>query len=244
VEKNDGKSLEREVAVLVDKLLASGELPYRPELVRFKPKAKYYSRARDAEVDFENVLEVYVKDNIGVEGAQPTHVVIFECKDHGRPVEVKLVDELVGRLGGGYGFNMKAYIVTRSGFQSGALSTARSNGIGLIKIMPSDKVQFFAHLTTYETMERSEREFPRRAQAALLNADYVSDGESFYALDDGFVFSSFGGVNRRANGTPYRRAKGTPLHDGARLIGHAPLRCARRREGGARPEARAAQSIF
>src|SRR3546814_17670603 len=41
----------------------------------------------------------------------------------------------------------------------------------------------------------------------------------------------------------YRRAKGTPLHDGARLIGHAPLRCARRREGGARPEARAAQSI-
>lgn len=51
-------------------------------------------------------------------------------------------------------------------------------------------------------------------------------------------------VNRRANGTPYRRAKGTPFHDGARLIGHAPLRCARRREGGARPEARAAQSIF
>jgi|GEM_PF-6362385 len=48
-------------------------------------------------------------------------------------------------------------------------------------------------------------------------------------------------VNRRANGTPYRRAKGTPLRDGARLIGHAPLRCARRREGGARPEARAAQ---
>src|SRR3546814_9410424 len=51
-------------------------------------------------------------------------------------------------------------------------------------------------------------------------------------------------VNRRAIGTPYRRAKGTPLHDGARLIGHAPLRCARRREGGDRPEARAAQDIF
>src|SRR3546814_5182532 len=57
------------------------------------------------------------------------------------------------------------------------------------------------------------------------------------------VLSSVVTVNRRANGTPYRRAKGTPLHDGARLIGHAPLRCARRREGGARPEARAAQSI-
>src|SRR3546814_20579288 len=51
-------------------------------------------------------------------------------------------------------------------------------------------------------------------------------------------------VNRRANGTHYRRAQGTPLRDGAGLIGHAPLRCARRREGGARPEARAAHSLF
>src|SRR3546814_5755197 len=31
------------------------------------------------------------------------------------------------------------------------------------------------------------------------------------------VLSSVVTVNRRANGTPYRRAKGTPLHDGARL---------------------------
>jgi hypothetical protein len=43
-------------------------------------------------------------------------------------------------------------------------------------------------------------------------------------------------VNQRANGTPFS--------DGARLIGHAPLRCARPREGVARPEACAAQGIF
>jgi transposase len=43
---------------------------------------------------------------------------------------------------------------------------------------------------------------------------------------------------------PYRRAKGTPFSDGARLIGHAPLRCARPRAGVARPEACAAQGIF
>ncbi len=41
-----------------------------------------------------------------------------------------------------------------------------------------------------------------------------------------------------------QHASATPFHDGTRLIGQAPLRCARRREGGARPEARAAQSIL
>lgn len=190
-ERNDGTDLEREVADLVTKLLASGELPYRSELVRFRPKAKYYSKNREAEVDFENVLEVYVKDNFGKLDAQPTHVVIFECKDHKRELEVKLMDELVGRLSGGYGFNIKAYMVTRNGFQSGTLTTARNNGIGLIKLMPDDKIKYFAHLQTYDSLQQSRREFPLRAQRALLDPHYVSDGESFYAADDGFVFSGF-----------------------------------------------------
>ncbi len=59
----------------------------------------------------------------------------------------------------------------------------------------------------------------------------------------GIIFVNRNGLRWRDAPREYRRAKGTPLHDGARLIGHAPLRCARRREGGARPEARAAQSI-
>lgn len=187
---NDGKELESQVAELVTKMVASGELPYRSELVRFKSKAKYFSRTRNAEVDFENVLEVYVSDNFEDADAQPTHVVIFECKDHGRLVEVGKIDELVGRLAGGYGFNIKGYMVTRKGFQSGALATARSNGIGLIKIMPDEKVKFLAHFVTLDMIERQNREFPRRVIHALQNPNYESDGESFYAIDNGYVFSS------------------------------------------------------
>src|SRR3546814_9333197 len=81
---------------------------------------------------------------------------------------------------------------------------------------------------------------------SMLNADRDSLAVTYLDLAVSAISSSNAvtAVNRRANGTPYRRAKGTPLRDGAGLIGHAPLRCARRREGGARPEARAAQSIF
>src|SRR3546814_11511384 len=61
MQKNDGSALEEEVAILIGKMLASGELPYRAELVKFKAKAKYFTRARGADVEFENVLEVFVK---------------------------------------------------------------------------------------------------------------------------------------------------------------------------------------
>ena len=109
-------------------------------------------------------------------------------------MEVGKIDEVVGRLAGGFGFNMKAYVVSRKGFASGALATAKSNGIGLIKIMPADKVTFFAHLQTFDSVERSNREFPNRARAALLNPNYISDGESFYAFDHGYVFATLSGV--------------------------------------------------
>jgi hypothetical protein len=194
MERNDGRKLESEVAALVESMLASGQLPYRKELVKFRAKAQYYSNTRKGDVDFENVIEVYVNDNVDQVNAQPTHVIFFECKDHGRNVEVGKVEEVVGRLNGSFGFNMKAYIVTRKGFATGALQTAKSHGIGLIKIMPESKIQFYAHMMTSDTIEQSRREFPRRASAALTNPNYVSDGESFYAMDNGYVFPTLEGV--------------------------------------------------
>src|SRR3546814_7517131 len=158
-----------------------------------------------SDVCSSDLLEVFVTDNVDTDGAQPTHVVFFECKDHGRPVEVSKVDEVVGRLAGGYGFSMKAYMVTRGSFQSGALNTAKNNGIGLIKLMPDDKVKFFAHMVTMDSMERDRLEFPRRANVALLSPNYDSDGESFYAIDNGFVFRSWEGMldkHFRAIGIP------------------------------------------
>src|SRR3546814_14801816 len=73
MQKNDGSALEEEVAILIGKMLASGELPYRAELVKFKAKAKYFSRARGADVEFENVLEVFRSEErrVGKECVSP-----------------------------------------------------------------------------------------------------------------------------------------------------------------------------
>src|SRR3546814_14028192 len=90
--------------------------------------------------------------------------------------------------------------------------------------------------------DENQETFARHAEAgrlialarSMLNADRDSLAVTYLDLAVSAISSSNAvtAVNRRANGTPYRRAKGAPLRDGAGLIGHAPLRCARRREGG------------
>jgi hypothetical protein len=182
-------ALEDEVFTLLESMLERGDLPYRKELTRLRRNVKYYSKSRMAYVEFENVIEVYLKDNVELDDVEPAHVVFFECKDHSRNVETRMIDEIVGRMNLSLGFNIKAYIVTRKGFAASAIATARNNGIGLIKLMPGDKVEHVLYNATHELFERLRREFPKRARQALLNADYVSYNESFYGVDNGYVFS-------------------------------------------------------
>jgi hypothetical protein len=191
---NTGMELEDEVFALVERLLKEGKLPYNPSQTRLHRRKSYHSPLRGKPVNFENVLEVFVKDNIDVPDAQPSHVIFFECKDHGRNVEVGKVDEVVGRLQHPFGFNMKAYIVTRRGFSDGALNTARSKGIGLLKIMPDEKVKFVMYHMTSLMIDDERERLPGQVAEALLNEDYEAVNAYFFGLDDDYCFSSLGDV--------------------------------------------------
>jgi hypothetical protein len=188
--RNDGMALEEEVFRLLQRMLENDDLPYQKELCRLHRRRSYFSADRKANVNFENVIEVFTRDSVDAPEAKPTHVAFFECKDHGRSVEVGRIDEVVGRLNASFGLSMKAYVVTRRSFSSGALQTANSKGIGLIKLMPEGKVTFLMHLQTLDSIETSRREFPRRALLALLSDAYEADGEDFYGLDRLHTFGS------------------------------------------------------
>lgn len=189
--RNNGKKLEDEIHHRIPSMFDKGEIPYRKELTRLRRTARYYSQIRKAQVEFENVLEVYTKNSIDTHDAQPTHVVFFECKDHRRKIEVGEVDEVVGRLNLHFGFNMKAYIVTRGGFSRSAIATAQNNGIGLIKFMPEDKIHFIMYMITQAEIEHNRHELPRRAMRSLIDPDYTSGGEDFFAMDGGRAFDDF-----------------------------------------------------
>ena len=191
--RNTGIPLEDEVFAILQRLIESDGLPYKSERCQLHRRKAYYSPDRQGLVNFENVIEVFRSLNRPSD-SKPAHVVFYECKDHGRNVEVGEIDEVCGRLGVSFGFSMKAYIVTRKGYSSGALKTANSKGIGLIKIMPDEKFKVVIEFLTADSIARKRQDFPRRTTCALLDADYVSRDESLYGLDNSHCFASLEGM--------------------------------------------------
>lgn len=191
-----GEVFEDRVYRILERALQDNELPWQSALCRLHRRKSYYSPDRESGVNFENVIEVFVPETIEVENAQPSTVAIFECKDHGRNVEVGELDEVRGRVAPSYGFAIKAYVVTEKGFARGCITTAKNSGIGLIKIVPDDKIKHVMYHLTSETIENEKRTFPNRARRALEDPTFEAVNESFYGYDDGYVFSSLHGILR------------------------------------------------
>lgn len=191
---NTGMLLEKEVYALVQSLMDKGKLPFRKEVCKLRRNAQYFSPQRNSVVNFENVLEVYMDEDCKKRNDQPVIVVFFECKDYGRPVEVGKVDELVGRLNHSFGFAKKAFLVTRNSFSSGALSTAKSHGIGLLRILPQEQIEFESIAYCFNSMEdyiNFQREkFIDAAKTALKEENFTSYGPSCFGAIGDQVLSS------------------------------------------------------
>lgn len=136
------------------------------------------------------MLEVYIPGTADIETAQPTHVVVFECKDHGRNVQVETVEAIIGKKQASFDFAIKFHIVTRKGFAPKAMNLARANGIGLIKIMPDDKVHHVMYHMTPDMFGALKAGFAARARKALVDPDHESEWDNFYGCDDDRAFET------------------------------------------------------
>jgi len=183
-------ALEDEVFAILQSMIDADRLPYKKDQCRVYRRRAYHSPDRGGPVNFENVIEVFRSPDFA-DDTKPAHVVFYECKDQGRNVEVGEIDEIVARLGVSFGLSMKAYVVTRKRFSRGALNTASSKGIGLIKIMPEDKLHFVIELLTVQSIAAKRRAFPQRTLRALMDTDYISSNERVYGADNGYCFASF-----------------------------------------------------
>jgi hypothetical protein len=191
--RNTGMALEDEVFGMLQSMIDADRLPYKKDRCRIYRRRAYHSPDRGGPVNFENVIEVFRSPDFA-DDTKPAHVVFYECKDQGRNVEVGEIDEIIARLGVSFGFSMKAYVVTRKGFARGALNTASSKGIGLIKIMPDDKFHVITELLTAQSIAAKYRAFPRRTLRAILDPEYISSDERVYGVDNGYCFTSFEGM--------------------------------------------------
>ncbi|MDX1102281.1 ImmA/IrrE family metallo-endopeptidase [Sinorhizobium medicae] len=100
---------------------------HHPDRCRIHRKKAYYCRDRGGEVEFDVVIEIYRQGS-----DSPHSVVIFECKNYGSAVpedKVRVFSHQLRTLP----YSAKGVIVVSSRLQSGGVSVARANNIGIAK---------------------------------------------------------------------------------------------------------------
>ena len=151
---------------------------YPSELCDIFRKKKYYCKERQADVEFDIVIELTRRGAV-----QPHLFIVFECKNHeGSIPEVSITDfsDKIKRI---FNHAAKAVFVSSTRLQSGAENIAKSRRIGIVK---------FASSGMEITAERVgstyfERDFGRKQ---LFEEEIYVKPLKFSAFCDGHFYSS------------------------------------------------------
>lgn len=163
--------------------------------VRIRKKPRYYSKDRDAEIEFDVSVEKYLGNPDENENMRPSIIVIIECKDYSSNIPVDDVEEFHAKLQQVGADNTKGMMITQNGcFQKSALNYAGSKGIALARILPFEQIYFVLNckLNNYENMmtEDERQEYIRRKDErrknetirALMEEGYISHDGNFFSL--------------------------------------------------------------
>jgi hypothetical protein len=110
---------------------------------------------------------------------------VWECKDYKGQVPVSDVEEFHAKLEQLGSDRTKGTIISRNGFQRGAVEYARAHGIGLARIDPDGKIKviFYGPVTQRPTV--SDDEFGVMLDMALSAPDYVPWMSRFFGITEG-----------------------------------------------------------
>ena len=181
VEKGD--KFEDKVFSSIKELVESGSLGLNPYCCRLYQKKGYYSKDRDADIIVDISIEVWLP-----KADKWSMLWVCECKDYSKPVPVDDVEEFKAKLNQITGVNVKGLIATSSAYQRGSLNYASSNGIGLLRLLPEDQIDFILYHMTPDAFERLERQHRNEYNKALVVQNHRTEGSGFYAIYDGYVY--------------------------------------------------------
>jgi hypothetical protein len=123
-----GDDFENEVFRKLAQKLRSGDLGLNSASCLIFQKKKYPSRDRKASIETDISIEIYAMNSV-----DPNIIWIWECKDYGKPIPVRIVEEFHSVLAQIGSDKTKGTIATRNGFQRSAIEYARACGIGLLR---------------------------------------------------------------------------------------------------------------
>lgn len=188
-----GDAFEEEIFLLLKKELEAGRLGISPSSGKIFKRKGYYSKDREKDIVVDISIEVWLPgaDNYSM-------LWVCECKDYGRSVPVDDVEEFKSKLDQIAGKNIKGVVATRNAFQEGAITYARNQGLGLVRIMPKDQVSWFIYCVMSGSAPIQDKLNPREFRVALSNDGYQAKERSFYSAYDGYIFGSWVGLVRHS----------------------------------------------
>jgi hypothetical protein len=187
---NSGSAFEEEVAEALGYLLEDGCLGVDPGSAKLYRQKAYYSAQRKADIVFDIVIEVFRKD-----AAEPFLIWVWECKSYKNAVKASVVEAFNSKLQQIGSSRTKGTMIVRGKYQRSAIEFARSNGIGLARLV-EQRPRFVLECTIRsEPYEPTQADFEAGLVAGLrahIGADaygvttsgiYVDDLETFIRLE-------------------------------------------------------------
>lgn len=123
------QAFETEVANYIQTSIDGRELGIDGNFASVIPKCALFSKDRESEIIFDVAIKVFST----LDSTRPVFIWLWECKNYpNHPVTVDEVEEFHSKLTqvGAH----KGTVVTRFGFQAGAIAFAKSRGIGLMTL--------------------------------------------------------------------------------------------------------------
>lgn len=135
-----GNQFEEKAFKLIMDEVNNGNIPILPQCCKFKRKPKYYSKNREANIEFDISIEITPK---GATNYQLLYLI--ECKDYSSKVSVDNIEEFTSKISQVAGENVKGVFIFTSELQSGAYTFAKNKGLMLIKVLKDDRTDILLH---------------------------------------------------------------------------------------------------
>jgi hypothetical protein len=181
-----GNAFEDRVFEAIKRQLAGVRLGLSPRLGRPFKKKSYYSRDRESDIIVDISIEVWLPD-----ADQWSMLWVCECKDHSGAVPVSDVEEFKAKLDQITGANRKGLMAVTGALQPGALKYAYSNGIGVVRLLPDNQVEYLLYMMTPDMQDRGSHFDATQFSNALTQPAFVGKNKDFYAIAEGQLFEDW-----------------------------------------------------
>lgn len=173
-----GDFFEEQVFNLVSELLKDGKLGLEAKSSKIFWKKPYYSEARKKDIIFDISIETFIGKS-----EKYSWLTIFECKNYNHAVPVDDIEEFDSKLRQIGEHNTKGFIFSNKGFQEGTLNFAQSKGIGLVKVLSKDRVNWVNY-----RKDRNNYKFDNHQVRFCLSP--ISNDEGFFSYFNTRIFES------------------------------------------------------